>query len=123
LLRSVSRDRELSGGVRVWGACGFVGKEIYRGMGSRHAKRYEARVDRDRRALPGVRKRARHTQISSAIVVLIQIDALPIGCSIITLIPAVIAAAHAPRRAYSRLVVRAFLVTTAIGTLRLCLGY
>jgi hypothetical protein len=75
------------------------------------------------RVLPRMRKWAGHAQIPGAIVVLIvlvQIDALPVRRPVLSL---VVATAHAPRRAHCRLVIRASPVASTVRTLRLRLGY
>jgi hypothetical protein len=70
-----------------------------------------------------MRKRASHAQIPGAIVVLVvlvQIDALTVRRTVLSL---VVATTHAPRGAHGRLVVRAPPVASAVRTLRLRLGY
>ena len=67
-------------------------------------------------SLPRARKRTRHAQVSRAIVILF---AFSIRRLFITVISSVIAAAHAPRGAHSRFIVRTLSVSATIRALRL----
>src|SRR6266702_6430033 len=88
-------------------------------------ERNEENCGANRSVLPRVRKWAGHAQISWAIVVVVvvQFDALPVRRPVLALVPTVAAAAHAPRGPHRRLVIRALLVASTVGTLRFRLGY